>query len=286
MSNRRSIFHRSTPAIILFSFLGWISAQTFAQSPPSITIPYSAYHTPEYPNYYYEEVLKLALAKTEHDHGKLEIKFYPFNTGRERQRAILKINGGLDLLWSPSSHLREEQLLAVKFNLLRELSDYKILLIRKEDKANFAAVKRLGDLRKFRAGTGSHWQDTKVLQLNSMPIVTSWDYEPMFKMLVAKRFDYMIRGAQEIWPELEQHKDLPIMAEERLLIRYKLPVYFFVHPKNAKLAERIKKGLERAEKDGSLKSLFMSLPAFKKGYDEINKKNKVILDLDDEEEFG
>ncbi|MET0357135.1 MAG: hypothetical protein ABW044_10180, partial [Cellvibrio sp.] len=238
MSNRRSIFNLSLPAIIILNVLSWSSREAVSQttSTPFITIPYSAYHTPEYPNYYYEEVLKLVLAKTESEYGKLDIKFYPFSTGRERQRAILQTSGGLDVIWSSSSPLREEKLLAVKFNLLRELSDYKILLIRKEDKAKFASVKQLSDLRKFKAGTGSHWQDTKVLQLNSIPLVTSWDYEPMFKMLIAKRFDYMIRGAHEIWPELEQHKDLPIMAEEKLLVHYKLPVYFFVNLKSEKLA--------------------------------------------------
>lgn len=285
MLNLCSTHYKSLGAVLLLSVLLSVSFNTRAQTPPAITIPYSAYHTPAYPNYYYEEVLKLALAKTEPTYGKLEIKFYPFSTGRERQRAILKIDGGLDLIWSSSSHLREEKLLAIKFNLLRDLSDYKILLIRKEDKAKFAKVRHLNDLRKFKAGTGSHWQDTKILQLNSMPFITSWDYEPMFKMLVAKRFDYMLRGSQEIWTELEQHQNLPIIAEEKLLIRYNLPVYFFVNPKNAKLAERIKKGLDLAEKDGSLNKLFMSLPAFKRGLEEINKKNKVIINMDDEEVF-
>jgi hypothetical protein len=261
------------------------SLKSFAQDSPSITIPFNTYHTNEYPNYYFEEALKLALAKTEAAYGKLDIKYYTFSTGLERQHAILKTNGGLDLIWSASTPLREEKMLAIKFNLLRELSDYRLLLIRKEDKEKFAAVRYLSDLRKFKAGVVGEWQDTKIFQMNNMPFVTAWGYEPMFKMLADKRFDYILRGPQEIWPELEQHKNLPIMAEEKLLVSYELPVYFFVHPKNEKLAVRIKKGLELAQKDGSLKTLFMSLPAFKKGYEEVSKKHRLLINMNDADAF-
>lgn len=265
--------------LILCVALFWNSCN--AQT-SSITIPFNAHHSPEYANYYYEEALKLALEKTEQSFGKVEIKSYPYALSSERQHAILKTNGGLDVIWISSSRLREQQLLPVKFNLMRNLSDYKILLIRKEDKEKFAAVYSLADLRKFKAGTVSQWQDTQVLQRNSMPLTTAWDYESIFKMLTEKRVDYVMRGAQEIWPEAEQYKDSNTIAEEKLLINYKLPVYFFVNPKNDKLAKRIKTGLDIAEKDGSLQRLFLSIPAFKKGEDEIHNKKRRLITLESE----
>jgi hypothetical protein len=269
--------------ILVFSSL-WLNIECFAQTPPqSLTVPFSAHHSPAHANYYYEELLQLALAKTEAQYGKTIIKFYPFYTGRERQRAILKNNAGLDIIWSPTNQEREQQLLAVKFNLLPELSDYKILLIRKEDKEKFSAVTKMADLRNFKAGTGLHWQDTQILQKNNMPLVKSWNYDPMFKMLAAKRFDYMIRGAEEIWSELELHPNSPFMAEEKLLIHYKLPVYFFVNPNNTQLAARLKTGLDIAQKDGSLNQLLLSLPAFKKGYAELHNKNRRLISMENTE---
>jgi hypothetical protein len=271
----------SYPALVytlsIFTLL-WVSTQCHAQT--SITIPFSAHHSPAYSNHYYEELLQLALTKTEDSYGKTTIKFYPFTTGRERQRAILKNNSGLDVIWSPTSKIREQQLLAVKFNLLPNLSDYKILLIRKEDKEKFLSVKKLADLRNFKAGTGLHWQDTHILQKNNMPAVKSWNYDSMFKMMSAKRFDYMIRGVEEIWSELELHSTSSFMAEENLLIHYKLPVYFFVHPNNTELATRLKTGLELAEKDGSLHKLSLNLPAFKKGYEEIHNKQRTLINME------
>jgi len=267
--------------VISICTLLWANTQSHAQTlPSSIIIPFSAHHSPAYSNHYYEELLQLALAKTEKHYGKTTIKFYPFATGRERQRAMLKNNSGLDVIWSPTSKIREQQLLAVKFNLLPELSDYKILLIRKEDKEKFSAVKKLADLRSFKAGTGLHWQDTHILQKNNMPSVKSWNYDSMFKMLSAKRFDYMIRGVEEIWSELELHSNSSFMAEENLLIHYRLPVYFFVNPNNIQLAARLKTGLEIAEKDGSLDQLLLNLSAFKKGYEEIHNKNRMLINME------
>lgn len=252
-----------------------IAASACAQS--VISIPDFPQHTPAHHNYYYEEALKLALAKTEQRYGKTTLKTNPLASGRERQRVILKNNAGLDVIWSSTNPAREAQLLAIKFNLLGELSNKKILLIRTADKEKFAQVKTLADLRQFTAGTGSHWQDTYTLQNNAMPLVTAWNYEPMFKMLAAHRFDYIIRGAQEIAAELEQHRNLPIMAEEHLLISYEQPVYFFVNSQNTQLAERIKTGLLAAESDGSLKKLFFSIPSFQQGYAEVNNKKRRLI---------
>ncbi|RYE54448.1 MAG: hypothetical protein EOP48_12310 [Sphingobacteriales bacterium] len=137
----------------------------------------------------------------------------------------------------------------------------------------------LAGLRNFRAGTGTHWQDTQVLIKNDMRFVTSWDYEPLFKMLGAKRFDYIIRGAQEIWSELALHPDIDLAAEQQLLLRYQQPVYFFVRPGNTELAMRILEGLELAEKDGSLETLIISVPGFQKAREEIRNKDRRIIDL-------
>lgn len=244
-----------------------------------IHIPYSGPKNPDTANFYYEEVLQLALQKTEATYGKVRVEYYPYVAGRERQRALLSQGKALQVLWSSSNNEREKKLLAVKFNLLRGISDYKILLIRREDRGKFSNVRDLTDLRRFKAGTGSHWQDTQVLLKNDMPMVTSWDYEPMFKMLAAKRFDYMVRGAQEIWNEVEKHKDLSLTAEETLFLHYSLPVYFFVNPENKALADRLKTGLDIAEKDGSLDKLFFNVPGFQRAYDEVQRKQRRVIEM-------
>ncbi len=248
-----------------------------------IFLPHAISHDNTAHNYYPEELLKLAFQKTEATDGKVEIKFYPFITGRNRSRAIVMNKLGLDVIWSASNHQRELQLLAVKFNLYQGISEYKILLIRKEDQQKFSKIKTLADLRNFKAGTGTHWQDTQVLAFNEMPFVTSWEYESMFKMLVAKRFDYMVRSSQEIWSELNRYPELPIMAEQTLLLHYRQPFYYFVHKENTVLADRILRGLNLAQADGSLNALLNSVPGFSMATEEINNKQRMMLELEDPE---
>lgn len=282
MPSPRCISYRYSAAVLrIFALCALLSTSFVCHAEtPYLVIPYSPNEIPSPINYYYEETLRLALAKTEAKYGKLDIKRSAIPSGRERQRAMIAANEGMDIMWSSFNHSRAEQLLAIEFDLLRELSNKKILLIRTEDQDKFAAVKNLDDLRQFKAGTGSHWHDTNILQKNDIPLVTSWDYRPMFKMLAAKRFDYMIRGAQEIWEEIEEYDDLPLAAEETLLISYELPVYFFVNKNNFQLAKRIKEGLLIAEEDNSLDELFNSLDGFKRGLEAANSNRTLLRMID------
>lgn len=250
---------------------------------PSIVIPESIINDNTTPNYYPVELLKLALQKTEATDGKVALKSYPLVIGRNRARAILINKLGIDVMWSSSTRQRQQQLLPIKFNLYKGISEYKILLIRQEDQGKFSNVKTAADLRKFMAGTGTHWQDKQVLAFNRMPLVTSWDYEHLFKMLTAKRFDYIMRSSQEIWNELSRHPRLPLMAEQTLLIHYKQPLYYFVQKENTLLADRILRGLNLAEADGSLTTLLNDLPGFKMAVQEISNQQRKIIELENPE---
>jgi Bacterial extracellular solute-binding proteins, family 3 len=254
-------------------------ANTSSAADETIVIPFVDLVTGNPSDIYYQKLVRLAVEKTEKTFGSISVQVFSATEGKERQRALIKGKLGLDLMWSSASAQREQQLLAVKFNLLRQLSDYKILLIRCADKAKFAKIQTLHDLNRFTAGTGQHWQDTKILAANDIKFVTSWNYEPLFKMLAAGRFDYMIRGVQEVWSEIELHKNFDFCANETLLIHYSLPVYFFVNQDNQLLAQRIEAGLIAAEKDGSLLKLFLSTPGFEKADAEIKAKNRRVIEF-------
>ncbi len=268
--------------LLLCVYLCCVRANSAIASTQYIFIPDAMSHDHIDLNYYPEELLKLVLQKTDATYGRTEIKFYPLIIGRNRARAVLMNKLGLDVIWSSSTHQREEQLLAIKFNLFKGINEYKILLIRNEDQEKFAKVQTLADLRHFKAGTGTHWQDTQVLTFNNIPFVTSWNYEPLFKMLAAKRFDYMVRGSQEISSELVLHPTLPLMAEQTLLLHYKQPLYYFVHKDNTILAERILRGLNLAQADGSLDALLESVPGYI-ALDELHSKQRRVFELADPE---
>jgi len=247
-----------------------------AAQPLRVTIPQLSPSAQEHASYF-PQLLRLALAKTRASDGPFEIQHYEQPMSGARQLAELKNNGVINLIWDGSNPQREAELLPVRISLLRELNDYRVFLIRKDDQPRFRAVRTLADLSQFSAGAGENWPSTAVLRANGLPVVTSIGYEPLFAMLAARRFDYMPRGVYEAWFEQRQHSGLAI--EQSLFLHYRVPFYFFTSRDNPALADRIERGLRAAQADGSFERLFRSVPSFKRSLDEIHAGKRRVLEL-------
>lgn len=265
---------RRRAALALLSTLGLPAAR--AAEPLRVTIPQLAPSAQEHASYF-PQLLRLALEKTRASDGPFEIRHYDEAMSGPRQFAELKNNGALNLVWDGTDPRREAELLPVRISLVRELNDYRVFLIRKDDQARFRAVRSLADLSRMTAGAGETWPSTAVLRANGLPVVTSIGYEQLFAMLDARRFDYMPRGVYEAWYEQHQHAGLAI--EQSLFLHYSVPFYFFTSRKNPALADRIERGLRAALADGSFDRLFHSIPGFRRSLDEIRAGKRRVLEL-------
>jgi hypothetical protein len=207
---------------------------------------------------------------------------YPTLLTKARFEAELKRQntGIIDVLWATTNKELETDLLPIRISLLKDLTNYRLFLIRKDDQEKFNQVKNLNDLRKFKAGQGVRWTDTDILIANDLPVTTSPLFEPLFNMLLGKRFDYFPRGLYEIWAEEELFKNKGIGVEQHLMLHYVTMKYFFVNKNNPQLADRIERGLKIAIADGSFDQLFYSIPGFKRGYDEIANKERLVIKLE------
>ena len=233
---------------------------------------------PDATSRFYEQALHLALEKTNTGSEPIVFDHYPVDVKRERARLLVK-QGKLSIVWSSSNKAREAELLAIKFNLIRGINEYRLLLIRADDQARFDEVKTFADLQKLRIGSGTHWSDTEIYRFNGLPLVTSYAYPPMFRMLSIKRFDYMARSLQEVNYELEHYGKLGLAVEKNLVIHYPQPIYFFVSHNNQALAERIHRGLEIASRDGSLDRLFFSIPNFRQAWEQLQQLDHTVIQL-------
>lgn len=206
---------------------------------------------------YRTALLQLLLDKTR-DQGACGLSPQFTTVTQDRGLALLQ-EGRIDVVSMPTTLQRERDLRAVRFDILRGLLGYRVLLIRKQQQADFAAVQSLAELRRFRLGFGSHWADLSLLQYNGFQVMAAPLYESLFAMLARGRFDGFPRGLNEAWQEIdEQEADFPdLMVEPTLAFHYPWPVYFFVHRDNRTLAARLQLGLQRAQADGSLRQLFM-----------------------------
>jgi hypothetical protein len=228
---------------------------------------------------YYPQLLKLALEKTLETDGPFELVQATQALTSLRQAAELKNNGMVSLIWDSSDAQREADLLPIKVSLLRNLHDYRVLLIRAEDARRFAQVRTLNDLRSLTAGAGVNWPSTEALRYNKMPVVTSVDYVKLFPMLRAKRFDYILRGVHAGFNEERSYGSTGLIVERTLFLRYPGRFYFFVNKANTALADRVERGLHIALEDGSFDKLFQSVGDFRLSEAEIKSGRRRVIEF-------
>jgi ABC-type amino acid transport substrate-binding protein len=237
--------------------------------PYEVKIPRTKSENKDMPDYFQEQALRLALAKTSDTDGEAAISYLRGEYTPQRLRSFLINTDQLDVMWSTSTTERESKMRPVKFNLLKGINEYRRLLIHKDQHSRFYNIASRHDLQKLTAGVSLYWSDADVLEENNIKYILAPNYESTIKMLSAKRFDFVMRGAQEINEEIEKYKNLNLDAVDDLYIHYCLPVYFFVKKENIRLADRLLKGLQLSAADGSLDELFFSVPVFSKAFQDI-----------------
>lgn len=202
------------------------------------------------------EALKLAAQRSGESYV-LEPVPLPVGQGRViRQMAAGE--GPLQLIWSMTSEQRERQLLPLRIPLDRGLMGWRLLLIRRSDRALFAGMRGLQELRALTAGQMHDWPDTEILRANGLQVGTSSAFESLFTMLEHGRTDYFPRSVLEVEDELQRFgAGRKLIIAPGLMLRYPTAFYFFVKPGERQLAEDLARGLERAVADGSLLGLFL-----------------------------
>ncbi|NRA18346.1 MAG: transporter substrate-binding domain-containing protein [Oceanospirillaceae bacterium] len=229
---------------------------------------------------YYLALLELVLNKTIPDQTYQQLSLLPSKRIVYRKRAFEMLRSGeLDVLWSMTSSAREKKALPIRVPLLKGLLSYRIFIIRQGEQQRFSVIDSLEQLGRLTAGQGLHWADTKVLQANGLEVVTAADYNSLFSLLQHKRFDYFPRGVHEPWHEILVHKDKKLVVEQKLLLRYPSPVFFFVSNNNTSLQQRIKSGLKIAIADGSFEQLLYNHPITQKIFSSANISQRLIFDL-------
>ncbi len=233
-----------------------------AAEPTRIRVP--AFDAPRdgRPGYFFE-VLALALKKTQDSHGPYEVAILKEVISLERALTELKNGQLIDLVFTAPNPGLTSGLRPIPVSLLKELNNYRILLIRQGEQARFDRIRTLDELRQLTAGLGSQWVDTKILRRNGFTVEGSASHETLFKMLAAKRFDFFPRGIYEVQSDFKKYQELGLAIEDKLFLYYEAPFYFFVNEANTPLAERLELGLKRALADGSFDRLLTSYPEFK-----------------------
>jgi hypothetical protein len=229
-------------------------------------------------DYYFSKLLELALSKTEETYSPFSIQLAPKRATEHRFLASV-LKGEVDVFWGTLDPDIEKYLQPIRISLLKDLSSYRVLMIRRGDQARFSAIKNLDDLRKLRGGMHPQWSDAAIMAHNGLPLVFGTEYTQLFFMLAAGRFDYFSRGLAQIYIEPYRFPDLPLAIEEELLLHYRNDFYFIVRKEDTKLAERLTEGLKRAQGDGSFDALFNSVQRYRWGMEQLEQNKRRVITL-------
>ena len=212
---------------------------------------------------YYWQVLDAALASNRDQFGGYTVK--AFDTPMTFQRAVAEVGSGsgrVNIVSRATNLDLEKRLRPIRVPLDKGLLGARLFLVMPEVQARLDKISTLNELRRFSIGQSSAWSDVRILQDAGFKLVLTDAYLPLFSMLGARRFDLFSRGAIEIESEWRTNRDsIPgLMIEEKFLLYYPMPRYFFV-PRTVegeRMALRIEDGLQRLRRSGEFERRYQA----------------------------
>lgn len=226
------------------------------------------------------KLLELALSHTRKE-GDDPVRLVPLADDVTQNRGMQMLQAGMiDVIALGTTEEREMQMLPVRIDILRGIVGFRVFVIRAADQERIAAMDEQTLRKELTFGLNSQWADLAILQANGYAVVTSPNYENLFDMLAAGRFDAFTRGLNEADREVAARRGkFPQLAvEQTMALYFPYPVYFWVRKENVALARRIERDLELALADGSFRKLFESYHA--KEIEKLAREKRRVIRLD------
>lgn len=264
------------------SITGWVMAACllFGCVGPGVASETVLRYFPSGSIYEYRwKLLELALAHVKAEEGSFRLEPYSEEVTQNRGVLLLR-SGSIDVIALGTNEEREEQMLPVRIDISRGIVGFRLLVIRAADQARFAQMDDLSLRQKLVFGLNSQWADLPIMRASGFSVVTSANYESLFEMLAASRFDAFPRGLNEARRELEERKQTyPQLAIEKTKALYfPFPIYFWVRKDKVALARTIERGLRLSLDDGSFRRLFESYHEIEIASLKKDKRQVTLLD--------
>ena len=211
-------------------------------------------------NDYTNILLTQILQRTQAKYGPFRVEYAPSYMYRDRLFVELKRGIVVNVTAKATRpDWEDSELLTLRIPVDKGITEYRIALIRADDQEKFSHITDIEELKRLTLGVGHAWSTRQVFQMLNFKYEAAADWEGLYKMLVAGRFDYFPRALSEVFVEYDDRKaSFPGMAiENSMMMYFPLPKYFFVSPQAPRLAARIEEGFKAMIKDGSFDKLFL-----------------------------
>lgn len=230
---------------------------------------------------YYAAVLRAAMEVTRPEFGDYKWEVFVTESSSIRDIQRLKVGELINVLhiFGGDPRLKGASI-SVKSALRKGLNGIRVLLVHKDRLPEFRNIRTLEQLKEKVAGQGREWVDVPIYRHNGLPVLDSGEFQHLFSMLLAGRFDYYPLGVAETPRILKACGDAcrDVAIVPGLLLQYDFPIYFHVSPKHTRLADRISKGLTMLKKSGAFETIWQQYHADQ--LEEIDIENSIIIHLE------
>ena len=207
---------------------------------------------------YKSEVIKSALEHTVETYGAYEFLMDVPRMNALRAMRLLEEGTSLNVFVALTNQDWEDKTIPIRIPIRRGILSYRLLLIHNDNSALFENINTAEDLKRHTVGLRQSWTTTKTFSHLGFNVIPTSSYDGMFKMLESHRFDFIPRGINEVFGELDSRKDSlkDLAIAPGIALYIPSASYIFVSPKFPRLAERIRAGLNLMLRDGSLEAIF------------------------------
>jgi len=206
---------------------------------------------------YEQDLLELALEKTVDEYGPYEMVPSPKMNFTRAYEALKSGNLENPMFKTSVTDEFAREYDYVSFPVDLGIVGYRVCFTHPDVKEELAGIETLAELKEYTIGQGSGWVDVQILEHAGFQVQTVSNYESLFKMVTAKRFDLFPRGANEVMQEYPSRKEMEnLVIDDNICIFYPMPRFFFTTKGNTEAVERVETGIKIAYEDGSFRELW------------------------------
>lgn len=228
---------------------------------------------------YRYQLIKDALEITRTEFGDYKLAPYKSVSTSVRYGQLISEGKHLNVLWaSPGTPIASAEVIEIPVDILNGLLGYRVCLINQDVATDLSKVKDAQGLASIKIGQAL-WPDRAIYHANQLVTVDAPNFDSLFMMLSAQRFDCIALGADEVVRIYETRKaQYPFLAiDSHVLIHYYYPVYLYVSKLHPLLAQRIALGLSKMKNNGDFDRLFYKFHSESLDRLQLQKRNLICL---------
>lgn len=189
----------------------------------------------------------------------------------------------LNVMWAPKNQELEDQLLAVKIPLDKEIVGSVAIIVRQNELTKFKNIDNLRELKSLKAGVRKDTVTRRILEDHSFNIVATLRGH-YGHMLDGERFDYFPVAASNAYKQVNdwsEKEKLDLVVHPDLLLKLPLNSYFYVEKGNIELAATIKEALIKAIEAGDFDAVLKASPGYQATQKFLERHKVKVMDVEE-----